>query len=103
VKPRPFIERLRKGYAAPEAKWDIVETRLRLPRKVVRELKAIAAAEGISMNALVASFIDAGLRDRSRRSMDDLAPWFADYLTRTPPAGRHSDDRNDDKLDPDFT
>lgn len=36
-----------------------------------------------SMNALVAASIDARLRDRGRRSVDDLAPSFAAYLTRT--------------------
>jgi predicted DNA-binding ribbon-helix-helix protein len=62
--------------------WDIVETRLRFPRAVMDELKKLAADEGVSFNALMASVAEACLEERGRRSFTELAPWFADYLAR---------------------
>lgn len=59
---------------------DVVEVRLRLPARVLPDIKAVAAAEGLSMNALFAIAIDALLIEKSRKSIDDVAPWFADYL-----------------------
>lgn len=59
---------------------DVVEVRLRLPARVLPDIKAVAAAEGLSMNALFAIAMDALLIEKSRKSINDVAPWFADYL-----------------------
>lgn len=64
------------------ARWDVRETRIRLPRHVVHELKRVADARGTTMNALIAAYIDAGLVADGRRSFSELAPWFNDYLRR---------------------
>ncbi|HWV21795.1 MAG TPA: hypothetical protein VN036_12280 [Devosia sp.] len=58
----------------------IKEVRLRLPPTVVDEIKLLATAEGLSMNALVAAFIDAGLVAHGRKSIAELDPRFLDYL-----------------------
>lgn len=42
----------------------------------------MADAQGMTMNALIAGYIDAGLTGDGRRSVHDLAPWFEDYLRR---------------------
>lgn len=82
--------------------WDIVETRLRLPRRIVQELKKLADAENISMNALVASFIDEALSSRGRPTSHEIAPWFKEYLK---PKGGHprsrepQDDTSEDDVD----
>lgn len=62
--------------------WDVREVRIRLPRKIVHELKRVAEANGITMNGLVSSYINAGLKADGRPSIDDLAPWFDIYLRR---------------------
>lgn len=62
--------------------WDVREVRLRLPRKVIQELKRVADANGMTMNRLVASHINAGLMAGGRPGIDDLAPWFDLYLRR---------------------
>lgn len=62
--------------------WDVRETRIRLPGKGVHELKRVADAKGITMNALIAGYIDAGLKTDGRRGLYQLASWFSDYLRR---------------------
>lgn len=62
--------------------WDVREVRIRLPRRIVQELKRVAEANGMTMNGLVASYIDAGLKAAGRPGIDDLAPWFDLYLRR---------------------
>lgn len=62
--------------------WDVREVRIRLPRKIVHELKRVAEANGMTMNGLVASYINAGLKACARPGIDDLAPWFDLYLRR---------------------
>lgn len=62
--------------------WDVREVRIRLPRKIVHELKRVAEANGMTMNGLVASYINAGLKADGRPCLDDLAPWFDLYLRR---------------------
>ena len=64
----------------PRAKPSVREVRLRLPPIAVDEIKLLAAAEGLSMNALVAAFIDAGLVAHGRKSLAELDPSFLDYL-----------------------
>jgi hypothetical protein len=71
---------------------DVVETRLRFPRAVMRELHKIAADEGISFNALMASAAETCLEERGRQSIRELAPWFADYLSRRPTENGQADD-----------
>jgi len=98
-----FINRLRAtGKAHASGSRDIADTRLRLPRIVIRELKAIAESEGVSMNALVAAFIDAGLRDRGRGGLDDLAPSFVAYLKRTRIPEQNREETTD-REEPEFT
>jgi hypothetical protein len=65
---------------------DIAETRLRLPRSLIRQLKLLAEARSMSMNALVAGFIDAGLIQAGRPGLAELAPGFSNYLK--PKGGR---------------
>ena len=62
--------------------WDVREVRIRLPRKVIQELKRVADANGMTMNGLVASYINAGLMAGGRPCINDLAPWFDLYLRR---------------------
>ena len=56
---------------------------MRLPPTAVDEIKLLATAEGLSMNALVAAFIDAGLVAHGRKSLAELDPSFLDYLNGT--------------------
>ncbi|MHA6691240.1 hypothetical protein [Devosia sp. A449] len=86
---------------ASSTAWDVRETRIRLPGKVVHELKRIADATGITMNALIAAYIDAGLKAGGRPCIDDLAPWFTDYLRRKGGRGSRGDRPGGD--DDDFT
>lgn len=74
---------------------DVVETRLRFPRTVMRELHKIAADEGISFNALMAAAAEACLEERGRQSIRELAPWFSDYLSRRPTESGQSNDEPD--------
>lgn len=68
--------------ANEQLSWDVREVRIRLPRKIVHELKRVAEANGMTMNGLVSSYINAGLKAGGRPSIDDLAPWFDLYLRR---------------------
>lgn len=58
------------------------EVRIRLPREVVSELKRVADGDGATMNALIASYIDLGLKSAGRPGVFELAGWFKDYLRR---------------------
>ena len=71
------------------------EVRLRLPEAVVDELKLVAAAEDLSMNALVACFIDAGMVARGRKSLLEVAPNFDAYLTGSRATGATPNDDED--------
>ncbi|WP_404401341.1 hypothetical protein [Pelagibacterium halotolerans] len=82
------------------ARWNVRETRLRLPRAVVQELKRVADARDMTMNALVATYIDAGLKADGRRGVHELADWFADYLRRKGGSGGASHSVGSDE---DFT
>ena len=92
-----LLNRLTRSPASSRVgKASIREVRLRLPKSAIDEIQLLATAEGLSMNALVAAFIDAGLTARGRKSLLELAPDFADYLTR-------SRDRQPPVADEDFT
>jgi hypothetical protein len=58
----------------------VVEVRLRLPRKLMPELRELADSEDLSINAMVATFIDAALVERGRQSIVQIAPLFSSYL-----------------------
>jgi hypothetical protein len=58
------------------------EVRIRLPRAVVPELKRVADANGMTMNALIASYTDLGLRSAGRPGVFELAAWFKAYIRR---------------------
>lgn len=92
-----LLETVRRKSAkrAPARLQDVVETRLRFPRAVMRELHKIAADEGISFNALMASAAETCLEDRGRQSIRELAPWFSDYLSRRPTENGQSKDEPD--------
>lgn len=90
-----------KPLAARRSRWDVRETRIRQPRKVIRELKRVAEAKGITMNALIAGYIDAGLKHDGRRGVHEIAPWFDDYLR--PKGGSCSIDDRTGHNDEDFT
>lgn len=82
--------------------WQNVrEVRIRLPRSVVSELKRMADADGSTMNALIASYIDLGLKSAGRPGVFELASWFKDYLRRK--GGRDSGAADDVDRDGDFT
>ena len=83
---------------------EVAEVRLRLPARVLPDIKAVAAAEGLSMNALFAVAMDGLLIGQGRKSIDEVAPWFADYLRggdRLKRARAEEQPASDD--DPDFT
>ncbi len=89
-----------EGFARP----DVTEVRLRLPARVLPDIKAVAAAEGLSMNALFAISMDALLIGQGRKSIDEVAPWFADYLRGGDRLKRNrAEDRPTGDGDPDFT
>lgn len=69
-----------KAATQSAARSGIKEVRLRLPPAAVDEIKLLATAEGLSMNAFVAAFIDAGLVVHGRKSIVELDPRFLDYL-----------------------
>ena len=77
---QPLLEALKAAATRPP-KTRVKEVRLRLPPAAVDEVKLLATAEGLSMNALVAAFIDAGLVAHGRRSLFELDPGFLDYLS----------------------
>lgn len=58
------------------------EVRTRLPDVIVLDLKLQAHLEGTTMNALIASYIDEGLKDAGRPGVFVRAKRFADYLRR---------------------
>lgn len=68
--------------------WNVREVRLRLPRAGISALKQKADADDISVNALIARYIDQGLKADARAGLFELAPWFRDYLR--PKGGRDS-------------
>lgn len=71
---------------SPSEPWDVRETRIRLPRRVVQELKRTAEASGRTMNELIAGYIDSGLTSdavlgssrRRRGSAITCAAWWAE-------------------------
>lgn len=95
----PLDDEANTGNTSP--RWDIQETRIRLPRKVVHELKRVADARGTTMNALIAAYIDTGLIAEGRRGVHELAVWFSDYLRRK--GGRTSPTDGQINTDEDFT
>lgn len=98
----PLQDRLKAPISDGEIdRWDIKEVRLRLPRLVMSDLKLLAEAKGISVNALAAIFIDAGLVNHSRKSIDETAPWFANYLRASGRPRQQGNARAG--ADPDFT
>jgi hypothetical protein len=58
------------------------EVRIRLPRAAISELKRMADLDGTTMNALIARYIDIGLKSDGRPGVFELAVWFKDYLRR---------------------
>lgn len=90
-----------RSLAGRELRWDVRETRIRQPRKVVRELKRLAEAKGITMNALITDYIDAGMKRDGRLGVHQIAPWFTDYLR--PKGGSSSLGGQAGDVDEDFT
>ena len=76
---QPLLKAL-KAATQSATRSGIKEVRLRLPPAAVDEIKLLAMAEGLSMNALVAGFIDAGLVAHGRKSLAELDPSFLNYL-----------------------
>lgn len=74
---------------------DIARLTLRLPVATHRELRDLAGSRNVSINELVAVFIDRGLVDEGRPSIVESAPWFAGHLRRDkiePTGNNRSDD-----------
>jgi hypothetical protein len=103
VRTTPLRDALGQRESPDSPEWDVVEVRLRLPRKLMTELKGLAASESLSLNAMVASFIDAALVKRGRKSIVEVAPWFTSYLRGAGKLRRHSDVPDGEDADPDFT
>lgn len=91
------IQRARGSGASPAPR----EVRIRLPEVVVLELKRMADLEGTTMNALVAEYIDKGLRREGRPGVFAQASWFRQYLRRK--GGRDSSATHRIDHDEDFT
>ena len=83
----------------PRHTWNVREVRIRLPRPGISALKQKADAEGVTLNALIARYIDEGLKADGRPGLFELAAWFRDYLRRK---GGRSEIRGADP-DEDFT
>ena len=62
---------------------DIARLTLRLPVATRRELRDLADSRNISINELIAVFIDRGLVEEGRPPISESAPWFAGYLRRS--------------------
>ncbi|WP_332700986.1 hypothetical protein [Devosia sp.] len=78
---QPLLDKLKAATTQPvTTKPRVREVRLRLPPAAVDEIKLLASAHRLSMNALVAAFIDAGLVAHGRKSLAELDPSFLDYL-----------------------
>ncbi|KFL32615.1 hypothetical protein JP75_00140 [Devosia riboflavina] len=81
-------------------KTEIVrEVRIRLPDVIVLDLKLQAHMEGTTMNALIAGYIDEGLKKAGRPGVFSRATRFSDYLRRkggynSAAANRAQDDGN---------
>ncbi len=86
---------------ASSSRCDVRETRLRLPRKVIQELKQMADSTDKTMNALIAGYIDAGLKADGRPGIHERAPWFKEYLRRKGGPGSRAYHPHDD--DEEFT
>ena len=68
---------------APEkVTWNVREVRIRLPRAGIAALKQKADADETTVNALIARYIDQGLRADGRPGLFELASWFGNYLRR---------------------
>lgn len=61
---------------------EIGRTTLRVPVVVIGQLHDLARSRNVSMNEIIAIFIDQGLVAEGRPSIAEIAPWFARYLRR---------------------
>lgn len=86
--------------AADRPIWNIREVRIRLPRPGISALKQKADADGVTVNALIARYIDQGLVSDGRPGLFELATWFQTYLRRK--GGRDSEAKRAAR-DDDFT
>lgn len=77
------------------------EVRIRLPEVVVLDLKLQAHMEGTTMNALIAGYIDEGLKEAGRPGVFKRARRFETYLRRK--GGRDSGAANGADDDGNFT
>jgi len=69
--------------SSPCQKAEIVrEVRIRLPDVIVLDLKLQAHLEGTTMNALIAGYIDEGLKKAGRPGVFSRSKRFAGYLRR---------------------
>ncbi len=103
MRTSPLRDALREAAAPqPSSGWDVVEVRLRLPRKLMAELRGLANSEDLSINAMVAAFIDAALVERGRKPITQVAPWFASYL-RSAGKRREGAPKSQEEAEPDFT
>ncbi|MCR6670031.1 hypothetical protein [Devosia ginsengisoli] len=80
--------------------WNIREVRIRLPRPGISALKQKADADGVTVNALIARYIDQGLVSDGRPGLFELSAWFRTYLRRK--GGRDSEAKRAAR-DDDFT
>lgn len=90
------------GQIIAAEKSEIVrEVRIRLPDVIVLDLKLQAHMEGTTMNALIAGYIDEGLKEAGRPGVFKRAKRFQGYLRRK--GGRNSAATNGTDDDGNFT
>ncbi|MBF0678458.1 MAG: hypothetical protein IR164_05925 [Devosia sp.] len=77
------------------------EVRIRLPKVIVLDLKLQAHMAGTTMNALIAGYIDQGLKEAGRPGVFARAKRFENYLRRK--GGRDSAASNVSEDDGNFT
>ena len=88
-----------KGSRSSQHSQAAREVRIRLPRAVVAELKRMGDVDGTTMNAIIARYIDMGLKSDGRPGVFELATWFKDYLRRKGGRDSGTADRVDQKED----
>jgi hypothetical protein len=85
-----------KASERKQSRWPLHRVHVRLPAPVADELQMLARAKEVSVNTLIALYIDAGLQADGRKGVMKLAPWFPDYVNRNARDG-------DANVPPDFS
>lgn len=87
--------------SASQKSEGVREVRIRLPDVIVLELKLQAHMDRTTMNALIAGYIDEGLKEAGRLGVFARAKRFENYLRRK--GGRDNGAANRSEEDGNFT